>query len=384
MGVDELDNLFDAFGSGGGFEVEKVWPGDGDVGDGAVDFEELEAVGGELLAQDGGDLEWEAALLLPSDAQGALQARAAELAGGGAGEGVGLDRLDEVGEVDFAEVACQLFAAGELAGFGDVEAVVFGLEAVVFDPFFDDGLVLDDFDAGLEGFEGHAGEAFGVEFAQLILVIVVVGGAEDGAAEAALGDESIGAAGRVGGGAFGLVQGVEVAGEDVSDGLVLGEPEGVIEGAEEEGLEGLALSILLDFEADLLAFGFLQNQEGDVKERIGAAGDANLAGEGFDALVVGQENDGDVGRRRERIAPGALAGRGGAFGAASAQVWAIGERAFGPGAAGAVAARGAAAFAFIEGAFAAVVAGEVGIAVDLGRVLRPGGQKKLFEIQFGF
>jgi hypothetical protein len=175
-----------------------------------------------------------------------------------------------------------------------------------------------------------------------------------------------------------------MAGEDVSDGLVLGEPEGVIESAEEEGLEGLALGIFLDFEADLLALGFLQNQVGDVKERIGAAGDANLAGEGFDALVVGQENDGDIGRRRERLAPGALVGRGGAFWAASAQVGAIGAWAFGPGAAGAVAARGAAALAFLEGAFAAVVAGEVGVAIDLGRVLRPGGQKKLFEIQFGF
>ena len=216
-------------------------------------------------------------------------------------------RLDEVGEVDFAEVVCQLFAAGELAGFGDVEAVVFGLEAVVFDPFFDDRLVLDDFDAGLEGFEGHAGKAFGVEFAQLILVIVVIGRAEDGAAHAALGDESISAPGRFGGGAFGLVKGVEMPAQDVSDRLVLGKPEGVIQGAQKERLDGLALSVLSSPRSGPAGVPASAKSSGRCQTGIGAAGDANLAGQGFHALVVGQNGDNDVRRGCGRPGLDALA-----------------------------------------------------------------------------
>src|SRR5260370_1278811 len=94
------------------------------------------------------------------------------------------------------------FPAGQAKGLGHVQADIFRFPALVLDPFLDHLFVTHDFDAGLEGFDRHPREAVGVELAQLVLVIVMVGRAEDHAAEAALRHESIFAFRRLGGSAF--------------------------------------------------------------------------------------------------------------------------------------------------------------------------------------
>ena len=89
------------------------------------------------------------------------------------------------------------FAAAEAQWLGKVQADVLDLPALLLDPFLHGLFVFNDFDAGLEGFERHARKAFGVEFAEADLVIVVVRGTEDSAAHTALGDEGVGALWRV-------------------------------------------------------------------------------------------------------------------------------------------------------------------------------------------
>src|SRR5438046_2579846 len=64
MRVDENDNSLDPFRHGRCFQVEKVGPCDRDMRDGPVDFEKLEAVRRELLAQRGHDFEREPLLFV--------------------------------------------------------------------------------------------------------------------------------------------------------------------------------------------------------------------------------------------------------------------------------------------------------------------------------
>ena len=66
MGNDEFDNSTDSVRDGCGFEIEVMRAGDRNVGDGAIDFEELQAERGELLAEDRGDLERKPTLFFPA------------------------------------------------------------------------------------------------------------------------------------------------------------------------------------------------------------------------------------------------------------------------------------------------------------------------------
>jgi hypothetical protein len=113
--------------------------------------------------------------------------------GGGAIDGPVVDGTDDVGEMDLAEVGFDLGHGRKREGFRHVETDVGGLEALFLDPLFDDGFVAYDAHPGLKGFEGHARVSCGVEPGEFRLVIVEVGRAEDGPAEAALGDEGVGA-----------------------------------------------------------------------------------------------------------------------------------------------------------------------------------------------
>src|SRR5687768_7590857 len=91
----------------------------------------------------------------------------------------------------FAEMFFDFLAALESRRVWNIQTNEFRFEAVILDPFFDDGLVFHDFHAGLEFFELHSRKAFCVKFAQLSLVIVIIGRTENCPAHSALPHESI-------------------------------------------------------------------------------------------------------------------------------------------------------------------------------------------------
>src|SRR3954469_4746410 len=105
---------------------------DGDVSNGFVDLEELETLPGKLLAEIGHDLDWETHLVIPGMAQKAMEQRIVHRLDGCSGKGVGIDRLDHIGQMGFAEMLLDLFAAGELDGFGNIKAGIFGAKTLLF------------------------------------------------------------------------------------------------------------------------------------------------------------------------------------------------------------------------------------------------------------
>ena len=393
VGVDEVDDALDVFRDRRGFEVEELGPGHADVGDGLVDLEELESVLGELLAELGGDGEREMALLLPFLADQALQAGAAQAAAGQAGDQEGFHGLDDAVLVGGAEMLLHLFQRGQLEWLWHIQAAVVGLEALLLDPFLHHGLVLDDFHPGFEGVERHARKLFRVQFAELVLVVVIVGRAENDAAHAALGHEGVNALGRIGLRALGLIKGAEMVFEDVVHGLGLAGPRGIVQRANKQGL-GRGRPFFLG-ELHGIALGLLQNQEGDFEKRVGAAGDLDLAGQQLDAAFLGDEGDTQFGQRGERL--GILAGlvapivpAGAAAAVAKFTVGPGGSSCSGTGARAAAtitAAAGAGAPAFaglvVEAAlgFDALVAGEFFKTIGLGFPLRPGGLKEVFQVK---
>ena len=113
--------------------------------------------------------------------------------------------------------------------------------------------------------------------------------AQHHAAYAALRDEGVLALGWLGRGAVGLVKGGEVLLEHVGDGLVLGQPERVIERADKQRLDGLALGVLLGAEDHGMSLRLLQDHLGDVEQRIRPARHLDLARQGFDPLLFRAE-----------------------------------------------------------------------------------------------
>jgi len=71
--VDELHDALDGFGNRCGFKIEKLRTCDGDVRDGLVDLEKLQAMGRELMAQFRRELQRKILLLLPLGADKLLQ-----------------------------------------------------------------------------------------------------------------------------------------------------------------------------------------------------------------------------------------------------------------------------------------------------------------------
>ena len=66
MRVDVADDASDAFRNRRGFEVEELRTGDGNMGEGPIDLEEMQAVRGELPAEEGGQLQRKIFLPFPS------------------------------------------------------------------------------------------------------------------------------------------------------------------------------------------------------------------------------------------------------------------------------------------------------------------------------
>src|SRR5262249_44091566 len=107
--------------------------------------------------------------------------------------------------MDLAEMVFHLLAAAEPLWLGHIQTTEFSLPALLFDPLFDDGVVLHDSHLRLVRLEGHVRKALAVQLAQFVLVIVIVRRTEDGAAQAALRNKSIRAFRRLGRSALRLV-----------------------------------------------------------------------------------------------------------------------------------------------------------------------------------
>ena len=77
----------------------------------------------------------------------------------------------------------------------------------------------------------------------------------------------------------------------MGDGFLFGKPERLVQSANKERLNRLALSVFLDAERDRMALRFLQNHLRNPKERVGPAGHLDLACQGFDPLIIGEQGD---------------------------------------------------------------------------------------------
>ena len=128
-----------------------------------------------------------------------------------------------------------------------------------------------------------------MELAKLILVIVMIGWAEDNATHSALSNKCVLAFWWLGGGPFRLVESVEMLFQYVGDCFINGKPQSVIECANKERLYRFSFRVLFNTKSDGVALRLLQNHLRDVKERISTACHLNLAREGFDALLIGQQ-----------------------------------------------------------------------------------------------
>src|ERR1035441_4306845 len=89
----------------------------------------------------------------------------------------------------------------------------------------------------------------------------------------------------------------------MGDGLILGQPERIIERAYVERLSGLALGILLRVELDGMPLRLLQNHLGDVEQRIRPASHLDLARQGFNAPFFGTQTEVNFRQRRRRRSP---------------------------------------------------------------------------------
>src|SRR5207248_2513586 len=102
----------------------------------------------------------------------------------------------------------------------------------------------------------------------LVLVIVIIGWAENDPAHAALRHERVFAFWWLSRRAFGLVKRAEMLLQNVMHHLFLGQPERVIESAHEQRLNGLSLGIFPDAESRHYAVRPLQNHLGNIEQRI--------------------------------------------------------------------------------------------------------------------
>ena len=151
--------------------------------------------------------------------------------------------------------------------FGQIQADVFGLPALILDPFFDDCFIAHNFHPRFEAIERHAGESLAVQFAQLILIIMVVRRAENHATHPALGDESVSAFWRIDLGAFRLIKSSEMLVQDIADRFFLRKPERLIERANKKRLQGLAVGADVVELADVRSRGAGQGIEDGAENR---------------------------------------------------------------------------------------------------------------------
>src|SRR5258708_33162315 len=131
-------------------------PGDRNVSDGLVDLEKLQAMGGELLAEDRSDLEWEPALVLPYASKESSQLRATQAPRCDTIQSVGFNWLDNVILVVFTEMLLDSFHIAQPQRLGHIQAQILPLPALVLDPFLYHLFLPHDFHPSFINFEGHS------------------------------------------------------------------------------------------------------------------------------------------------------------------------------------------------------------------------------------
>ena len=129
MRVDVLDDLPHAFGHGRCLHIQEMRSRHRDVGDRLADLEKLKPARSELLAEHGRDLERKPALIVPTEPEQARQIRRTNAAGSGARHVGGVDLLNNVGQMRFAEMLFHFFVAAQALRLGEVQANVFRLPA---------------------------------------------------------------------------------------------------------------------------------------------------------------------------------------------------------------------------------------------------------------
>src|SRR5437870_7504029 len=144
-----------------------------------------------------------------------------------------------------AKMFLDLFTLGKFQWLRHVETDVFRFPALIVDPLLYHCFVLHDTNASFEHLERHVRETFRMQFAELVLVIVIVRRSENDAADAALRDEGVSALGWISLRAFGLVKGVEMFLQRVSHRFVLAQPQRVVECADKERLRDRTVGLFL-------------------------------------------------------------------------------------------------------------------------------------------
>src|SRR5260221_12255338 len=158
-----------------------------------------------------------------------LQTAAAQIAAQDAADYERFDGLDDRLLVRGTEMILDIFEGRELERFWNIEDGVFGLEALVINPFLHDDFVADNLHAGFIGVERHPGKTLAVQLAQLVLIIVMVRRAGNHAADGALRDKRVNALGRFGGDTNSLIERGEMIFHDGRDGLRPPQPRGFVE-----------------------------------------------------------------------------------------------------------------------------------------------------------
>ena len=299
IGVDVLDDLLGRLRDHAVLGIEVMRAGHRHMDHSFVTLEELKAHGGERIAQRGGDTDWEPLFLVERDAQQCLKRRR-QLGIRLRCEGVYL--LDERGLMNLSEVGPDLFHRLKHLGLRDVERRVLEAEADRIGPLLHNRLVLHDLHAALVHVEVHPGEPLGVELAEFLLVAVEIRWPQQIASHTALSHQGPNSLGRITRHFLGLIEGLEMCFERVLGSGLFIQPEGVVEIANKERLDGHILlarlvTVLNDLEAHGVAFGLLHHQTGYLEEGIGATTEFDLSGQRADAALFRSQGQFDGNQR---------------------------------------------------------------------------------------
>ncbi len=85
--------------------------------------------------------------------------------------------------------------------------------------------------------------------------------------------------------------------KNVRDGFIFGKPGRIVERTNEKRLDSGAIGLFLDGKTDGVTLRLLQNEMGDLEQRIGATGDFDLPRDMLNAFFIGDKCDVDFRQR---------------------------------------------------------------------------------------
>ena len=281
IGVDVIDDLLGRFRDHAALGIEVMRTCHRNMNHSFVTLEELQPHGGEGVAQRSSDADREPFFFVERDPQQCLES-SRQFGVSLRCEGVYL--LDERGLMNLSEVGPYLFHRLKRLGFRDVEGRVLEAEADRLGPLLHNGLVLHDLHAALVHVEVHPGEPLGVELAEFLLVAVEIRWPQQIASHPALSHQGPNSLGRITRHFLGLIEGFEMCLERVLGSGLFIQPEGVVEIANKERLDGHILlarlvTMLNDLKAHGVTFGLLHHQTGYLEEGVGATTQFDLSGQ---------------------------------------------------------------------------------------------------------